>query len=237
MRVTRAGVNVSQGGVSAGVMGMHSQDMAQMKRKMDIVGMIKRETKLTRKTIVEILSRADNVRMFLENPERFCFEVVRIIKEELTKKSVEQVRYEIVPETYSSQQFEDIPAYKDSIQPIAKSIYNAIVYDSDVEKEFALKLNEDERITLFIKLPNWFKVETPVGSYNPDWAIVTTKRNLQGKESKEKIYFVIETKGNLNNLRQVEQEKIASAKKHFEVIAVDYKEVESFDQFVSCVEE
>lgn len=79
---------------------------------------------------------------------------------------------------------------------------------------------------------NWFKVETPVGGYNPDWAIVTARRDLQGNEEKERVYFVIETKGDVGNLRSSEQAKISSAKKHFEVIEVKYKEVESYEQFV-----
>lgn len=237
MQVKRAGVNIAREGVTAGVIGARSDDIVQVRRSIDVVESIKNETKLTRKTVAEILLRADNAKMFVTNPERFCFEASRIIKAELTKKFVEQVSYEVVPETYSTSQFESMLAYKDTIQPVTKSIYDAIVYDSDVEQKFALKLNEDERIKLFIKLPNWFKVDTPVGSYNPDWAIVTVRRNLQGKGGDEKIYFVIETKGNLNNLRKAEQEKIASAKKHFEVISVNYKEVDSFDQFVAGVEE
>jgi type III restriction enzyme len=108
------------------------------------------------------------------------------------------------------------------------------VYDSEVEKNFAIDLDKDERIKLFIKLPNWFKVETPVGGYNPDWAIVTTKRDLQGNDS-ERVYFVIETKGDVSNLRPSEKAKIASAKKHFEVIEVKYKEVENCAQFVSQI--
>ena len=232
-QVTRAGVTISSDSVTAGVIGTRSENITQVRRTIDVVETLKNETKLTRKTIAEILIKADNAKMFITNPERFCFEASRIIKAELTKKFVEQVSYEVVPESYSVKQFENISGYKDSIQSVSKSIYDAIVYDSEVEQKFALKLNDDERIKLFIKLPNWFKVDTPVGSYNPDWAIVTTKRDLQGNESDEKIYFVIETKGNLNNLRKVEQEKITSAKKHFEVISVNYKEVQNFDQFVS----
>jgi type III restriction enzyme len=132
-------------------------------------------------------------------------------------------------------QFENIESYKDAIQPVKNSIYDAVVYDSDVEKNFAVELDADERIKLFIKMPNWFKVETPVGGYNPDWAIVTAKRDLQGKEGKERVYFVIETKGDISNLRPTEQAKIASAKKHFEVIEVNYKEVENYQQFVSLI--
>jgi len=173
----------------------------------------------------------------LNNPERFCFEVSRLIKEELLKDYVENIRYEVISEKYDIGEFKDIEAYKDAIQPIKNSIYDAIVYDSGVEKQFALELDTDERIKLFIKLPSWFKVGTPVGGYNADWAIVTTKRNLQGEEEKERIYFIIETKGDVSNLRKNEQGKIDSAKKHFEVIEVNYKEVENYQQFATEMNE
>jgi type III restriction enzyme len=83
-------------------------------------------------------------------------------------------------------------------------------------------------------MPNWYKVETPVGGYNPDWAIVTAKRDLKGNES-EKVYFVIETKGDVNNLRPTEKAKIESAKKHFQLIEVNYHEVENYQQFNSKI--
>lgn len=235
VRVERAGVDIGKGGITARVIGTRAEDLNQSKRVIDCVELIKNETKLTRQTVAAILAKANNITAFLNNPERFCFEAARVIKEELIKDYVEQVRYEIISDKYPVSQFEDIPSYKDVVQPVKNSIYDAIVYDSDVEKNFAVELDTDERIKLFIKMPNWFKVETPVGGYNPDWAIVTAKIDLQGKEGKERIYFVIETKGDISNLRPSEQAKIASAKKHFEVIEVKYKEVENYKEFASLI--
>ena len=235
IKVERVGVSVAKEGVSAQVIGSQTESLGQIKRVADCIEFIKNETKLTRQTVIAILTEADNVSAFLNNPERFCFETSRIIREELLKDYIKQIRYEIIPDKYTVSQFENIPSYKDAIQPVKNSIYDAVVYDSDIEKNFAVELDGDERIKLFIKLPNWFKVETPVGGYNPDWAIVTAKRNLQGKEDKERIYFVIETKGDLTNLRPLEQSKINSAKKHFEVIEVKYKEVENYQQFVNLI--
>ena len=231
MRVERAGVNIAAEGISASIVGTRAEDLNQTKRFIDPVELIKNDTKLTRQTVAEILSKANNTTAFLNNPERFCFEATRIIKAELVKDYIAQIRYEVLPEQYDLKQFEDIPSYKDSTHQVKNSIYDAIVYDSDVEKNFAVALDADERVKLFIKMPNWFKVSTPVGGYNPDWAIVTAKRNLQGNEEKERVYFVIETKGDISNLRGSEQAKIASAKKHFEVIEVNYKEVENYGQF------
>ena len=233
IRVERAIVDIAKGGISAQIFGSQAERLSQTKRSIDCVEFIKNETKLTRQTVVEILAKASNITAFLNNPEKFCFEVSRIIIEERNKDYIEQIRYEIIPEKYAVGQFENIESYKDAIQPIKHSIYDAIVYDSDIEKNFAVELDVNEQIKLFIKLPNWFKVETPIGNYNPDWAIVTVKRDLRGNEDKERVYFVIETKGDVSNLRPTEQAKITAAKKHFEVIEVKYKEVENYQQFVS----
>jgi len=233
IRVERAGISLTKKGVDTTLIGTQADSLTQIKRSVDCVEFIKNETKLTRQTVANILSKANNATAFLNNPERFCLEATRIIKEELIRDYVEQIRYEIVSENYNVKEFENIPSYKDVIQPVNHSIYDAIVWDSETEKNFAVELDGDERIKLFIKLPNWFKVETPIGGYNPDWAIVTVKRDLKGNESKERIYFVIETKGDLTNLRPAEQVKIASAKKHFEVIKVEYKEVENYQQFIN----
>jgi type III restriction enzyme len=233
IKVERAGLDIAKEGISARIIGSHADSLSQTKRPIDCVEFIKNETKLTRQTVAEILIKADNITAFLNNPERFCFEASRAIKEELIKDYVEQVRYEVVSDRYAIGQFENIESYKDAVQPVKNSIYNAVVYDSDVEKNFALELDADERIKLFIKLPNWFKVETPVGGYNPDWAIVTAKRDLLGNESSERVYFVIETKGDISNLRPSEQAKIVAAKRHFEIIEVKYKEVESYEQFAN----
>lgn len=235
VRVNRVGVEMSEEGVTARVVGARTRDINQTKRAIDCVELIKNDTKLTRQTITEILAKASNTKAFLNNPERFCLEAVRIINVELAKDYIEQIRYEVLAEQYDVKQFENTPSYKDVTHPVKNSIYDAIVYDSEVEKSFAVDLDTDERIKLFIKLPDWFKVETPVGGYNPDWAIVTAKRDLQGKDS-ERVYFVIETKGDDTiNLRPSEQAKIAAALKHFQVIDVKYKEVTNYQQLTNLI--
>lgn len=228
--VERAGINLTKEGVGSTFIGSKAESFVTSKRTVDCIRLIQEDTKLTRDTISKILLRAKNYDAFLNNPEKFCFEASKIIRDELLKQYVSQVEYELIPESYSADEFGNISSYKDSTQKVERSIYDAIVFDSEVEQNFAIDLDKDERIKLFVKLPSWFKVTTPVGNYNPDWAIVTAKRDLQGNE-KEKVYFVIETKGDINNLRPSEKAKIDSAKKHFEVIQVNYREVESFNQF------
>jgi len=231
IRVERAGVDITAEGVRSLYLGGDPGETGvNTLRTIDCISEIKTYTRLTRATIAEIVLKAHNWEAFFNNPDRFVIEASKIIKQELVKTYVEQVSYEVTSDSYKAEEFKTIESYEDSTLPVTRSIYDAIVHDSDVEKNFALNLEQDERIKLFIKMPNWYKVETPVGSYNPDWAIVTTRRDLEGKES-EKVYFVIETKGDVNNLRPTEKAKIESAKKHFDVIHVNYQEVDSFEKF------
>lgn len=95
-----------------------------------------------------------------------------------------------------------------------KNIYNHVIYDSEIERDFALEAENDDDVILYAKLPDQFKIDTPIGSYNPDWAVV-----LDSGEG-EKVYFVAETKGteNINDLKGIEKKKILCGRKHFEVI-------------------
>ena len=104
---------------------------------------------------------------------------------------------------------------------VKKSVYDYVVYDSEIERRFAEELDAREDIKLFVKLPSWFKIETPVGTYNPDWAIV--------KEDLTMLYLVRETKGTRDflKLRTAEAEKVRCGEKHFEALAVPFAVVTS----------
>lgn len=235
INVTRVGVDIDKKQVNFRTLQSASQDAVIPKTPMDCVNFIKDETKLTRETVIKIL-KGINSRLLFNNPERFIFESIQVINESLVKDYVEQISYRLSDDKYCVSQFEKIVSHKDSVHDIAnkkKSIYDAVVYSSDVEKNFAIDLDRDERIKLFIKLPVWFSVKTPLGGYIPDWAIVTVKMNSRGKEMDEKIYFVIETKGSTSESqrRVSENQKIECAKKHFEVISVRYKDVSNYRQF------
>ena len=233
--ITRVGVDIGKKQVDFRTLQSISQDVVIPKTPMDCVNFIKDETKLTRQTVIKILKRI-NSRLLFNNPERFIFESIQVINEALIKDYVEQISYRLSDDKYCVSQFEKIVSHKDSVQDITnkkKSIYDAIVYQSGVEQNFVIELDRDERIKLFIKLPAWFSIETPAGPYTPDWAIVTVKMNKKGKETNEKIYFVIETKGSTaeSQRRVSENQKIECAKKHFEIINVRYKDVSSYREF------
>ena len=131
--------------------------------------------------------------------------------------------------------FKDLESYEEYIitDYNNKSIYEGTIWDSEGEKEFAKQLEENEKVKLFVKLPPWFVVETPVGEYNPDWAIVFEEKDLQGK-TKEKLYLVRETKfvEKLENLRPSEKHKIKCAIEHFRTINVNFKTIKNVQEII-----
>ena len=188
----------------------------------DIVSYIQRETELTRRTIVDILIKSGKLGEFVTNPQRFMDAASSVIKRELHKMMIDGIKYErISDEEWSMREFEEkeVLSYLYNRLDVSKSIYDAVVYDSDIERKFAEGLEKREDVKLFVKLPSWFQVETPVGTYNPDWAIV--------KQFDETIYLVRETKGtkDYEKLRNSEADKIKCGRRHFEALGTDFNVV------------
>jgi len=189
----------------------------------DILSYLQRETNLTRKTIFRILKDSTRLKDFNINPQKFINQVLEIIKSELNDLIIEDIKYEkISDEEYKMELFKqgELTSYLDNLLSSDKSVYNMVEYDSETEKRFALDLEKKEHVKLFVKLPSWFTIETPIGKYNPDWAIV--------KHDDDVLYLVRETKGTLNfeKLRKNESYKIRCGEKHFkELVGVDFKVV------------
>jgi type III restriction enzyme len=191
----------------------------------DILAYLQSETELTRSTLVEVLTKSERLQEFFNNPQRFMDEVARVLKYELHRLLVDGIKYERIEGTGPDAEYDQMLFRSDelinylSALKVKNSIYDFIVYDSEVEREFAKKLDEREDIKLFVKLPSWFKVETPVGEYNPDWAIV--------KHDSSTVYLVRETKGTKDflRLRTSEADKIRCGQKHFEALGTDFKVV------------
>jgi type III restriction enzyme len=139
---------------------------------------------------------------------------------------VQGVQYLEVGDHYRMSLFQNLEGYEESLLPLEKekSIYDQVITDSQVERDFAAALEAMDEVKLFVKLPHWFLVPTPVGDYNPDWAIVFEAQDAFG-ETREKLYLVRETKGALDEdqLRGMEKMKIDCAERHFEAIGVDYQ--------------
>lgn len=201
----------------------------------DILTYLQNETNLTRRTLANILVKSGELERFKMNPSRFMQEAAAIIKRTLSTFIVDGIKYEkIGDEEYAVQEvFKDEELYgylTEDIVPSERSIYNYIKYDSNVEKSFAEKLEENESVKIYAKLPSNFKIDTPIGKYNPDWAI------LIEKDGEEKLYFVVETKGTdqIALLKDAEKAKIRCAKEHFKALDTDVSAVQasSFEGFV-----
>ena len=188
----------------------------------DILDYMQKKIPITKRTIFNILKTASRWNDFEKNPQKFMDQVVQEIQAVLQSLIIEGIKYEKLDElSYEMSQFlkeeHKIEFLEDKIVPTTKSVYDYIYYESKVEKDFAVALENLQNIKYFIKLPKWFKVKTPVGDYNPDWAILKKNGNI--------VYMIRETKGTLNPraLRSLEQDKTKYGKKHFESIGVDYK--------------
>ena len=181
--------------------------------------------RLTRKTLLDIFMRTEKQQAALDNPHEFASVAVRTIKEKLTDQLVDGIKYEKIDECYEMCQFEtSIRSWKDHLIKAKRSLYDHVIYDSEVERKFVEGLEKLNYVKLYVKLPAFFKVPTPIGTYNPDWAIVVDYPDDEG----QRLYLVRETKDttNLDDLRPDEKRKINCGKQHFrEALGVNYKVV------------
>lgn len=184
----------------------------------DVITELQNRTNLTRKTIVKILLGCNRLEDFKNNPQKFIERVTNIILREMKNILRDGIKYYKMDDDYYAVELfqnEELLAYlNDNAIESKKSPYDHVIYDSDVEESFAKRFESDENVKVYVKLPRWFKIDTPIGSYNPDWAAVINKNG------EEKLYFVLETKGTdiEDFLRKPEAAKIDFARKHFEAI-------------------
>ena len=197
----------------------------------DIITYLQNETNLTRKSIVKILTKSKTLNSFKKNPQLYLEQASDIIKRTMKLFIVDGIKYEKIGdvEYYSQELFEqneifgylkDEMSKQGNIVETDKTPYSSIIIDSEIERKFAEGLEKNGNIKVYAKLPDWFKIPTPLGNYNPDWAILVEEPN----QNKEKLYFVVETKGTTSEAgrRDLENLKINCGKKHFEALEVDY---------------
>jgi type III restriction enzyme len=153
--------------------------------------------RLTRSTLLEIFERTSRKDQAVENPQEFASVAVNLIKEKLAEQLVHGIKYEKINDWYEMTRLEtEIESWLDNLVPSSRSLYDFIPYDSQIEKEFVQDLERREDVRLYFKLPPWFTVPTPVGEYNPDWAIVIEQRDEHGEPiDRPLLYLVCETKG------------------------------------------
>lgn len=188
--------------------------------KYDLVGKIVSETGLTRKAVVDILVGIDKTvfDQFAYNPEEFIIKASGLINDEKATAIVQHIAYNMLDERYSTDIFTE-PAIKGrldvNVMKAQRHLYDHILYDSTNERNFAADLDTNTSVAVYVKLPDSFYIATPVGRYNPDWAIAFYEGTVKH------IYFVAETKGSLRSmeLRDIEKAKIHCAREHFKAIS------------------
>ncbi len=225
IQVTRAGVKLLRGGAKGEELGRRSAELADNYDLPDIITELQEATSLTRRTLVDVLLKSDRLDEFIGNPNDFIHMVKRDILTVLAASVVDGIQYEqIAGSIYELRELqedgrEERDRFIDQMYKVRneqKTDFDYVVYDSDVERKFAELLDSREDIKLFMKLPARFKVPTPVGDYNPDWAI------LKHEAGEDRIYMIRETKSTSQDslLRPTEVAKIKCGKKHFAAIGV-----------------
>jgi type III restriction enzyme len=215
-----------RGGTRAEVKGTRNADIEGGFDLPDIISELQEATSLTRRTIVDILVGTHRLGEFIHNPNDFISMVKRCITSVLSKTIIKGIQYEQIDgsvyELRELQQdgLKENDRFIDTLYKVKnqqKTDFDYIPYDSDVERQFAELLDSREDIKLFMKLPPKFLIPTPVGDYNPDWAI------LKREDDQQKIYMIRETKSTQIDelLRPTEVAKIDCGKQHFAAIGID----------------
>lgn len=226
LRSTKIGITMTGEGVGTNFVGEKVESYGSYSWKIpDILGYIQNKTELTRSTIEEILTKSGRLKDVLKNPQLFLDLASDVIKKSLNNLMINGIKYQKINGSeyemtlFESQELElYLNDFTYKVQNPAKTIFDEFIpLDSGVESQFAKDCETSEQIKFYFKLPNWFKIPTPIGKYNPDWALVF--------EDDHKIYFVAETKDtgtsevDLNKLREEEQLKIKCGKAHFKEFA------------------
>lgn len=227
IQVTRTGLEITRGGPKGTELGSRSTVLTDSYPLPDIISQLQESTSLTRKTIIEILLGSGRIGDFLANPNDFIKMVTGCIETELAHTLIDGIQYEpIGGSIYELRELqadglEEKDRFIDQLYKVTnkeKTDFDYLVLDSAVERQFAQYLDGREDIKLFMKLPDKFRVPTPVGDYNPDWAIIKVE------DGTEHLYLVRETKSSQDpaKRRPSENAKIKAAMKHFAAIGVDY---------------
>jgi type III restriction enzyme len=216
------------------------EEVAAKNVTFDLIGEIATSTRLTRKTVATILQRIEPVvfKLFAANPEEFIREAIKLIDEQKASTIIEHITYDKLDETWNAEEiFVDATIggeYGKNVSDAKKHLYDKLRYDSSTEKTLGEELDVADTVELYVKLPSGFYINTPMGKYNPDWAIAFREGSVKH------IYFVAETKGDTSELqlREVEKAKIECARRHFSVISSDkvkYSAVGSFAELMKVV--
>lgn len=213
-----ARINLEQSGVTHTETELRTADMGdETYRLPEFLRMVDNECFLSQRTVADILIQSGRVQDFLGNPQRTTEMFIEAVRNVQSSMEIDGIRYmRLEGEEYFLQEIfdsEELTAFLDrNAIAVERSVYDHVIYDSStVERPFAIALDNDPDVRMFFKIPDKFKIETPIGTYNPDWAVYVDKDGAQ------RLYFVLETKGTtrIGNLRTPEQQKIHCGEQHF----------------------
>ena len=217
LAIGKGGVDAHETAASAPII-LEEQDIELP----DLLTELQDRTQLTRRSLVRILTDSERLDDFKKNPQQFVDLVSESINREKRLALVDGIKYQQIGGTayYAQELFaqEELTGYLKNMLPAAKAVYEYVVYDSgSVEKGFAEDLEKNDAVKVYAKLPGWFRIPTPLGTYNPDWAV------LVEVDGHERLYFVVETKASLfkEDLRDKEYAKTKCGQAHFEALAVE----------------
>lgn len=228
LRVSKAQVEISQEGLDTVLVRTGEVDVAAQDGTIvpDLIGHLQRGLELRRSTLARILIESGRLSDVRVNPQEFIARAQNSIRQVLDELLIQGIKYEkVAGDEYEMVLFEnkEIEGYLDRMVEVDNSITNLVEYDSNIERQFAQAIDKRADIKMFLKLPSWFTVDTPIGAYNPDWAL------LKEDDDGVRLYLVRETKGttDLTKLRESERSKIVCGARHFEALGVDYTHVKS----------
>lgn len=228
LRITTATLNLTEEGLDAVLTRSGEADTGDREAVVvpDLLGHLQRSVELKRSTLARILIESGRLSDVAVNPQEFIARAQDAVRQALDELLIQGVKYEKVSGAeYEMVLFDEqeLEGYLDRMLDVNNSITRSIEFDSDIERKFAEAIDRRDDIKLFLKLPPWFVVDTPIGGYNPDWALV--KEDADGV----RLYLVRETKGttDLAKLREVERQKILCGERHFEALGIDYEHVAS----------
>ncbi len=226
IEITKRDLEINESGLEGGLITSNRTHIVTNEQPLpDIIAFLQRETELTRGTLFEIIKASERLKDFSINPQAFMTEAAKLINRALHELIVDGIKYEPIPGQYYEMQLFEIKKVEEYMTRLYqvqskdnRTPFDYIAYESGTEEEVAKLLDSDERVKFFCKLPRWFKVATPLGDYNPDWAVVV--------EDSQKLYLVRETKSTLDRdkRRESENKKVDCGKAHFKAIGVNFKD-------------
>ncbi len=225
IEITKRDLEIIESGIEGGSITSHRLHVVTNEQPLpDILEFLQRETELTRGTLVEIIRQSGRLKDFTVNPIMFMSEAAKLINRALHELIIDGIKYEpIAGQCYEMRLFEEeeLEKYLNRLYTVKskdRTPYDYIEYESNTEKEIAERLDTDDKVKFFCKLPRWFKVATPLGDYNPDWAVVV--------ENDRKLYLVRETKSTLDRdkRRESENKKFDCGRAHFKALGVNFKD-------------